>query len=185
MRWLLALLLGAGLGLMAGVADTAVGTDRGPFMVALDVVTGMVAVWALVAMLGGWLVARRRHAAFGGVITLFGALAAWTLWTAAQTGEPLSLDLFSAETRAWILLGIVVAPMLGILGGVARSSSLVGLCARISAPIALVAEIVWRHQASSENFAVDPVVAWTAVLLVMAGVLMTAIAFVGSTNSSP
>ena len=185
MRWLLALLLGAGLGLMAGVADTAVGTDPGPFMVALDVVTDTVAVWALVAVLGGWLVARQPHAALGGVVTLFGGLAAWTLWTAAETGEPLSLDLFSTEARAWILLGVVVSPLLGMLGAVARSNSLIGLCARISAPIALVVEILWRHQASSENFAVDPVVAWTAVLMVVAGVLMTAIAFVGSQSSAP
>ncbi len=75
--------------------------------------------------------------------------------------------------------------MLGMLGAVARSNSVIGLCARISAPIALVAEILWRHQASSENFAVDPVVAWTAVLLVVAGVLMTAIAVVGSQQLRP
>jgi hypothetical protein len=184
MRWLLALLMGAGLGLMAGVADTAVGTDPGTVMVALDVVTDTVAVWALVAVLGGWLVARRPHAAFGGVVTLFGGLAAWTLWTATQPGESLSLDMFSAEARAWILLGIVVSPLLGLLGAVARSNSVVGLCARICAPIALVVEILWRHQASSENFTVDPVVAWTAVLMVIAGVLMTAIAVVGSQRSS-
>lgn len=184
MRWLLALLLGAGLGLMAGVADTAVGTDPGPFLVALDVVTSTVAVWALVAVLGGWLVARKPHAALGGVVSLFGGLVAWTLWTAGQSGEPLSLDLFSTEARAWILLGLVVSPMLGMLGAVARSNSVVGLCARISAPIALVAEILWRHQASGENFAVDPVVAWTSVLMVVAGVLMTAIAVVGSQRSA-
>ncbi len=41
-------------------------------MVALDVVTDTVAVWALVAVLGGWLVARQPHAALGGVVTLFG-----------------------------------------------------------------------------------------------------------------
>lgn len=184
MRWLLALLMGAGLGLMAGVADTAVGTDPGPFMVALDVVTDTVSVWALFAVFGGWLVARKPHAALGGVVTLFGGLAGWTLWVVAKTGEPLSLDLFSTETRAWILLGIVVSPMLGMLGAVARSSSVIGLCARISMPIALVAEILWRHEASSENFAVDPVVAWTSVLMVVAGVLMTAIAVVGSQRSS-
>jgi hypothetical protein len=78
----------------------------------------------------------------------------------------------------------VVAPMLGMLGAVARSSSVIGLCARISTPIALVVEIMWRHQASSENFAVDPVVAWTSILMVVAGVLMTAIAVVGSQRSS-
>jgi len=47
-----------------------------------------------------------------------------------------------------------------------------------------VVEIIWRHQASSENFAVDPVVAWTSILMVVAGVLMTAIAVVGSQRSS-
>ena len=185
MRWLLALLLGAGLGLMAGVANTAVGTDPGPFMVALDVVTDTVAVWGLVAVLGGWLVARMPQAALGGVVTLLGALAAWTLWTAAETGEPLSLDLFGTEARAWILLGVVVAPLLGMLGAVGRSNSLIGLCARAAAPIAIVVEILWRHEASAENFALDPIVAWTAVLMVLSGVLMTAIAFVGSRSSAP
>ena len=184
MRWLLAFLMGAGLGLMAGVADTAVGTDPGPFLVALDVVTDTVAVWALVAVLGGWLVARQPHAALGGVVTLFGGLAAWTLWIATRTGEPLSLDLYSTDARAWILVGLVVSPMLGTLGAVARSNSVVGLCARISAPIALVAEILWRHTASHQGFAVDPIAAWTAVMLVVAGVLMTAIAVVGSQRSA-
>ena len=88
---------------------------------------------------------------------------------------------FSTEARAWILVGLVVSPMLGTLGAVARSNSVVGLCARISAPIALVAEILWRHTASDQGFAVDPIAAWTAVMLVVAGVLMTAI--VGSQRS--
>ncbi len=184
MRWLLALLLGAGLGWAAGVADTAALTGPATLMRALDVVTDTVAVWALVAVIGGWLVARHPWSALGGILPLAGGLVAWALWVAARTDASLNLDLLGPETRAWIVGGLVVGPMLGLLGSMSRSTSLGGLAARISAPLALVAEMMWRHQASEQNFAVDPVVAWTAVLLVISGVLMTAIAVVGQQRSS-
>ncbi len=184
MRWLLALLLGAGLGLAAGAADTAATTDPDIFMRALDVVTDTVAVWALVAVIGGWLVARQPWSAFGGTLALASGLAAWSLWMAGKTDASLNLDLFGTETRAWIVGGLVVGPMLGLLGSVSRSNSAFGLCARISAPLALVAEMLWRHQASEQGLSVDPVVAWTAILMVIAGVLMTAIAVVGQQRSS-
>ena len=184
MRWLLALLLGVGLGVTAGVADTAVTTDPDAFMRALDVVTDTVAVWALVAVIGGWLVARQPWSALGGTLTLAGGLAGWAVWVAGRTDASLNLDLLGPTTRAWIVAGLVVGPMLGLLGSVSRSNSVVGLCARISAPLALVAEMLWRHQASEQNFSVDPIAAWTAVLMVIAGVLMTAIAVVGQQRSS-
>jgi hypothetical protein len=184
MRWLLAILMGAGLGIASAVADADVALHPESNLRALGMITDTVSIWVLAAVLGGWLLARKPWTALGGLVVLASGFVAWFVYLASRPGGSFDLGALGPEPRAWAIAGLVVGPLFGLLGGVSRSSSIVGVCARISAPVALVAEIVMRHRITTQEFSVDPTLAWTSVVLLIAGLLMAAIGVVGPQRSS-
>jgi hypothetical protein len=184
MRWLLAIVMGAGLGIATAVADAEVAAHPESNFRALGVITDTVSIWVLAAVLGGWLLARKPWTALSGLLVLASGCASWFLYLASRPGGSYDLASIGPEPRAWAIAGLVLGPLFGLLGGVSRSNSIVGVCARISAPIALVAEIVMRHRISTQEFHIDPTLAWTSVILLIAGLLMAAIGVVGQQRSA-
>jgi hypothetical protein len=184
MRWLLAMLMGAGLGIASAVADADVALHPESNLRAVGMITDTVSIWVLAAVLGGWLLARKPWTAFGGLLVLASGFGSWFIYLSTRPGTSFGISTIGAEPKAWAVAGLVLGPLFGMLGGVSRSNSIVGVCARISAPIALVAEIVMRHRISNQEFSVDPTLAWTSVVLLLAGLLMAAIGVVGPQRSS-
>lgn len=181
---MLAIAMGAGLGIATAVADVQVALDPESNFRALGVITDTVSIWVLAAVLGGWLLARKPWTAFGGLVVLASGFVSWFLYLAAQPGGSYDISAIGPQARAWALAGLVLGPLFGLLGGIARSSSVVGVCARISAPIALVAEIVMRHRITTQEFSIDPTLAWTSVILLISGLLMAAIGVVTPQRST-
>ena len=185
MRWVLVLLVGSVLGLAAAVGNAATGPDPAPTVRALGIVTGLGMVWVAAMVLGGFLVSRAPWSVLAGPLVLLSAAAAYYVWETVTSDRAAGLGDLGSRTRLLLLAGVLAAPMLGLLGDVARTGNLPGTLARMFVPIGLAAEVLVRDPLHSVEFSADPTLAWTSTCVLVAGVLGAAIAMIsGQTSSS-
>jgi hypothetical protein len=185
MRWLLVLLMGAGLGVVAGATNAGTGLDPTPTVRALGIVTSLGMVWAAVAVFSGWLLARAPWSVLAGPVALIAGTLGYYGW-GAYYSDHMDLSFGDLSDRAQLLLvaGVLMGPMLGLVGGVARTGDTAGTLARALIPIGLVTEVVVRHPLHGAEYSADPLLAWTSTCVVVAGVLGATIAMVSARTSS-
>ncbi|MEP6817798.1 MAG: hypothetical protein ABI873_19845 [Marmoricola sp.] len=186
MRWLIVLLLGGGLGVVAAASDAGIGLDPSPTVRVLSILAGLGTVWAGAAVLGGWLLAKAPWSVLAGPLVLVAAAIGYYAW-GAMYGDQLDLGFGNLSDRAqlWVVAGVLMGPVLGLVGGVARTNDLAGIAARILVPLGLATEIVVRYPLRSAEYGLDPLLAWTSTCLLVVGVLGALIAMVsGQTSSS-
>ncbi|MDQ6640986.1 MAG: hypothetical protein M3Y66_00625 [Actinomycetota bacterium] len=184
MHWLFVLVVGGGLGVVAAVSEAA-GSGPSPTMRALSIVFSLGMIWAAAAFFGGVLLAKAPWSALGGPLVLLAAALGYVAWgVASGKGTALIYHHLTGRTQLLLVAGALMAPLLGLLGGVARTGNLAGILARLVVPIGLSTEIVVRYPLHSAEFTADPVRAWTSAGVLIAGVLGATFAMVNGQSSS-
>ena len=176
-RWLAALGAGATLGALASWDDWYAGRPPfGDIPRAVDLVLNAGSVWATTAIVGGWLVARMRVAWLAGVLTLAAAVASYYAY-GNFAGDRLGygLSTLSGVLKFWLVAAVVVGPVLGSIGGLARRRDRWGLAARLVPSGGILAEValvrgIGRAGDAAGNTALlilaGAAVAWAAVVVV-------------------
>ncbi len=176
-RWLAALGVGATLGALASWADWYAGRPPfGDIPRAADLVLNAGSVWAITAIFGGWLVTRMRGAWLAGVLTLASAVASYYAY-GNFAGDRLGYGLttLSGVLRFWLMASVVVGPVLGSIGGLARRADRWGVAARLVPSGGVLAEValvrgIGRAGDAAGNTAMlvlaAAAVAWAAVVIV-------------------
>lgn len=164
----LSVVVAVALGVVASLSDrwgSGYPPQQGWRAVGLVVNSG--SVWAGVAVLAGWFAVRRVPALLIGPVALVVAVAAYYV-VGVLLGDRADVGLsgLTGVLRLWLMASVVVGPVLGLVGHLARREDLLGLLARLVVPAAVLLEVAVRFGPSLGEFAFDPVRAWTMVLMV-------------------
>ncbi|RLV47936.1 hypothetical protein D9V37_17665 [Nocardioides mangrovicus] len=175
MRWVIVLLLGLGLGLLAALGDAATGvTTPTTLGSVLTIATHLGSMYAAAAVLAGAFLARRRNGLLAGPLLLIAAVVGYTGYVALFVDhERLGVSSLAGVFSIYLLAAVTIGPFLSMLGQVARDRGLVGTLARLAVPLALVAEVVVRFPLSRSTYQVDPTRAWTLTAIIAVGALAT------------
>lgn len=184
MRWLFVLLIGAGLGVAAAVGTAANELDPTPTVRALGIVANLGTVWAAAAVLAGCVLARALWSVLAGPIVLIAAAGGYYVWGSATGNRVNGFGELSDRTQLLLVAGVLMGPLLGLVGGVARTGDAVGMLARAVVPIALATEIELRYPLHGAEYTADPLLAWTTTCLLAVGVLGATMAIVSRQPSS-
>jgi hypothetical protein len=185
MRWLFILLMGAGLGVVAGATNPGTGLDPTPTVRALGIVTSLGMLWGAAAVLGGWLLARAPWSVLAGPLVLVAGAIGYYVWGAAYGDNmQLSFDALSNRTQLLLVAGVLMGPLFGLVGGVARTGDTAGTLCRALIPVGLATEVLVRHPLHGAEYSADPLVAWTSTCVLVVGVLGATIAMVSARTSS-
>ena len=95
--------------------------------------------WAGVAVLAGFLAATRLRAARDGAVVLVAATAAYFAADAGLRWESLADD--GAEVLVWWAASVVLGPLLGLVGALAREPATTGLLAGLVVPVGLLTQM--------------------------------------------
>ncbi len=133
----------------------------------VSIVTNAGSVWAGVAVLAGWIVVRRGAAVLAGWAALVLAVAGYYA-AGLLVGDRVDVGLagVTGALRLWLVAAVVMGPVLGLVGHLARRRDLAGTLARMVVPTGVLAEVVGRFRLSTGDLSVDPVRGWTLVLMV-------------------
>lgn len=184
MRWLFVVLMGAGLGTVAAASNAATGTDPASLARALHIVVNLGTVWGAVAVIGGWLCAKAPWSVLGGPLALASGAVAYAVYARVSGDGARSFGDLNQHGQLLLVALALMAPLLGLLGGVARTGDMPGTVARVAVPIALATEIQVRYPLHGAEYTSDPLLAWTTTCLLVAGVLGATIAMISGQHSS-
>lgn len=142
LRVVVAVLIGVALGVFdAAVLAHAGATGSGTWRAA-SIVSNFALIWAGVAVLAGWIVARWALSALAGLLALLGAVLAYYAYGvqyASRTWEEVQ-----AATVFWSVVALVGGPLLGLVGAACHRPGALGVLARLVLPLGLVAQVAWR-----------------------------------------
>lgn len=170
MRWTWTILLGFALGAVTAAVDVvAGGLGQTPAWRAVSMLLNAGCVWAGLAVLGGWILGTPWRGAVAGVGSLASAVAAYYCY-GRVSGDRVGIGLstLSGTVRMWLVLAVLVGPLLGVAGALARRSGLVGMIAALVVPVGATVEMLVLRSLGPETFRVDPWQAWTQAAVVVA-----------------
>ncbi len=139
---------------------------------AVGLIANAGAVWAAVAVLAGLLVGRRLTALLVGPVALVAAVGGYYL-AGLTVGDRADVGLsgLSGVVRLWLVVAVLVGSLLGLAGHLARRGDGLGTLARLVVPVAVLVEVAIRFRPSIGEFSIDPVRAWTLVVMVILALL--------------
>lgn len=146
-------------------------------------VVGMVlnagAVWAGLAVLCGWIIARLPGAAAAGLLGLALAVAGYYAY-GALLGDRTQVGFggLTGVIRLWAMFALVAGPILGVVGALIRRPGWIGFVAALVVPAGVLVEMIGIRRLGLETFAVDPALGWGQaglVVLAIAGAAAAAI----------
>jgi hypothetical protein len=184
MRWLFVLIMGAGLGVVAAFSNAANADDPSQFSRALHLVFNLGTVWGAAAVIGGWLMAKAPWSVLGGPLVLIFAVLGYYVYGRVTGDLDVGFNDLSSRAQLLMIALVLMGPLLGLLGGVARTGDIPGTLARVAVPVALATEIQVRFPLHSAEYSSDPLLAWTTTCLLIAGVLGATIAMISGQHSS-
>lgn len=142
-RVLPAMGVGAALGVVASWADWYAGRQYDAWgWLALDHVVNAGSVWACVAILGGWLVGRLGTGWLGGVLALMTAVAGYYIY-GNLFGDRLGYGwtTLGSVVKLWLAAAVLLGPVLGTIGALARRGDAWGLTARLVPSVGALTEM--------------------------------------------
>jgi hypothetical protein len=178
MRLLLALTAAAILGATTSHADAIAGalTQTGASR-ALSMALNAGSTWAIFAIAVGWWIGRPVRGPIGAALALSVATVAYYAYGVGfgDRADPGSSGVVAAGSR-WVLAALLIGPVLGSVGVIARSSARLGAAVCWAPVIGMGLELSVRHGLNLNTFAIDPWLGWTQIgMLAGAGILSVAL----------
>jgi hypothetical protein len=176
MPFVLAVLVGAVIGIGGSYLDASSGPDSiGP---ALMIPLNMGSIWAAAAIGVGSLAHRRWVGALSGLTVLVAGVGGYYLYgLVAGDRTDVGLSGVAGVLRAWLVVGVIAGPVLGLIGHTARGDGWLAVAAAWVAPIGIIAEILVRMRPSLSELETDPSRFWSlaaiAILALGVGVVVT------------
>lgn len=180
-RWAVVLALGALLGIATAAADVlSGGLPPNDLARAASVVLNTGSTWAALGVLAGWLVGRPVPGAVAGAVALLAAVLGYYGF-GVLVGDRTEIGFagVAGVVRLWALAAVVAGPALGLVGAAIRRGGRIGLVATLVVPAGVVVEMVGLHRLDWRTFAVDPVLAYAQVAMVITAVITAGALLVG------
>lgn len=146
------------VGLVFGTVTTLLNTPPGNYVLddsprrVASLVVNSGAVWAGLAVLGGWLVGSTLRGLVTGPLVLILAIVAYYVAGAVAGSE--NRDGSVDQIAYFALASLIAGPMLGAVGGMIRRPDLLGLLSALVVPMGVYVETIWR--ASTIQVQPDP-----------------------------
>lgn len=172
MRILWALGLGAALGVTTSAADYFAGGGYADVWRLPAVLLNAGATWAALAFLCGYLARRTGWAMVAGAVGLISAVVSYYAF-GSVFGDRIGVDVGNllGALRYWLVGGLIVGPLLGLAGALARRPGALGFVAALTVPVGTLAELFLVRRLGPQVFAEDAIYGTGVSILAIAGVV--------------